>query len=55
MALVFEDKEKDRQESLRPMVTYEGAKFPIYLDDSSQIKLTVEQDAGHPVIRVDKN
>jgi hypothetical protein len=36
------------------MVTYEGVKFPIYLDDSSQIKLSVEQDEGNPVISVDK-
>jgi hypothetical protein len=45
----------DRQRWLRPMVTYEGVKFPIYLDDSTQIKLSVEQDDGNPVISVDKN
>jgi pimeloyl-ACP methyl ester carboxylesterase len=53
MALVLEDEEKDRQQLLRPMVTYEGVKFPIYLDDSSQIKLSVEEDEGNPVARVD--
>jgi hypothetical protein len=55
MALVLEDEEIDRQQVLRPMVTYEDVKFPIYLDDSSQIKLSVEQDEGNPVIRVDQN
>jgi hypothetical protein len=54
MALVLEDEEKDRQQFMRPMVTYEGVQFPIYLEDSSQIKLSVEQDEGNPVIRVDK-
>jgi hypothetical protein len=55
MALVLEDEETDRQQPLRPMVTYEGVKFPIYLQDSSQIKLSLEQDEGNPVIRVDKS
>jgi hypothetical protein len=54
-ALVLEDEEKDREQLLRPMVTYEGVKFPIYLEDSSQINLSVEQDERNPVIRVDKN
>lgn len=54
MALVLEDNEQDRQQLLRPMVTYEGVQFPIYLDDSSRIKLSVEQNEGNPVIRVDK-
>jgi hypothetical protein len=55
MVLVLEDEEKDREQLLRPMVNYDGARFPIYLDDSSQIKLSVEQDEGNPVIRVDKD
>jgi len=55
MALVLEDEERDRQKFLRPMVTYEGVRFPIYLEDSSQIKLSVEQGEGNPVIRVDEN
>jgi hypothetical protein len=55
MALVLENEEKDRQQILRPMVTYEGVKFPIYLEDSSQIQLSVEQDEGNPVVRVEKN
>lgn len=53
--MVLEDEEKDRQQLLRPMVTYEGVQFPIYLDDSSRIKLSVEQNEGNPVISVDKN
>jgi hypothetical protein len=55
MALVLEDEEKDRQQLLKPMASYEDVKFPIYLDDSSQINLSVEQDEGNPVIGVDKN
>jgi hypothetical protein len=55
MALVLEDEERDRQQQLMPMVTYEGVKFPIYLEGSSQVKLSVEQDEGNPVIRVDEN
>jgi hypothetical protein len=55
MALVLEDQEKDRQQLLRPTVTYENVKFQIYLEDSSQIKLSVEQDEGNPVIGVDKD
>jgi pimeloyl-ACP methyl ester carboxylesterase len=55
MPLVLEDKEEDRQMWMRPVVIYDGVKFPIYLDDSAQIKLSVEQDEGDPVIRVDKN
>jgi hypothetical protein len=53
--LVLEDEEKDRQQALRPMVTYEGVKFPIYLDVSSQIKLSVEQGKRNPVVRVEED
>jgi hypothetical protein len=55
MALVLADEEKDRQQILKPMVSHEMVKLPIYLDDSSQVKLSVEQDEGDPVISVDKN
>jgi hypothetical protein len=55
MTTVLEDEEKDRQRTLIPMVSYEGVNFPIYQEDSSQIKLSVEQEDGNPVIRVDKN
>jgi hypothetical protein len=37
------------------MVTYEGVKFLIDPNDSSQIKRSVEQGEGNPVIRVDEN
>jgi pimeloyl-ACP methyl ester carboxylesterase len=55
MRLVLDDDQTDRQKWLFPMVTYEGLKFPIYLDDSSQVKLSIEQNEGNPVISVDKN
>jgi hypothetical protein len=55
MGMVIDGEETDQQRWLSPMVTYRGVKFPIYLDDSSQIKLSVEQDEGNPVISVDKN
>ena len=55
MALVLEDEEKDSQQLLKPMVWYKDVDFPIFLDDSSQINLSVEQDDGDPAIRVDKN
>jgi hypothetical protein len=55
MVMVLDGEETDRHKWLFPMVTYDGIKFPIYLDDSSQVKLSVEQDEGDPVISVDKN
>ncbi len=53
--MVLEDQERDRQLWLDPVVTYKDVKFPILLDDSTQIKLSVEQDEDDPVIRVDPN
>jgi hypothetical protein len=55
LPLVLEDKEEDRQSWLSPQVEYQDLKYPIYLTDSSQIKLSVQQDEANPVIRVDKN
>jgi hypothetical protein len=55
LPLVLEDKEEDRQSWLSPEVEYKDLKYPIYLNDSSQIKLSVQQDEANPVIRVDKN
>ena len=52
--LVLEDKEQDRQLTLMPTVQYDALPMEIYLDDATQIKLSVEQDEGNPVIRVDK-
>jgi hypothetical protein len=40
----------DRDKRLSPIVTYEGITTPIYLIDCSQIKLSIEQDEGDPVI-----
>lgn len=37
--LVLEDEETCRQQALRLMVTHENAEPPIYLEDTSQIKL----------------
>jgi hypothetical protein len=54
-ALVLGDEEKDRQLWLQPVLTYKDVKFPILLDDSTQIKLSVEQDEDDPVLRVDPN
>jgi hypothetical protein len=53
--LVLGDEEKDRQFWMRPVVGYENVKLPIFLTDSTMIKLSVEQDEDNPVIRVDKN
>jgi hypothetical protein len=55
MALVLEDEEKDRQQFVRPMVIYEGVKFPIYLNSASPINFSVDQDESNPVIQVDKD
>jgi hypothetical protein len=55
MALVLEDKEEDRQMWMQPIVTYESLKFPVNLEDSTTIKLSVEQEESYPVVRVDKN
>jgi hypothetical protein len=53
--LVLEDQEEDRQLWLPPQVTYENVRYPIFLNDSTQIKLSVEQDRDNPVIRVDQD
>ena len=46
MGMIINGEEADRQRQLFPMVTYQGVKLPIYLDDSSQIELSAEQDEG---------
>jgi hypothetical protein len=55
VAIVLEDLDQDRQLWLSPEVEYVGLKNPIYLTDSTQIKLTVEQLESSPVIRLDPN
>lgn len=52
-AIVMGGEEEERQLWLKPVVTYKDVKFPIHLDDSTQIKLSVEQDDDDPVLRVD--
>jgi pimeloyl-ACP methyl ester carboxylesterase len=55
MELTIDDQKLGSNQSLMPMVVYEGVKYPIYLDDCSQIKLSVEQDESNPVISVDRS
>ena len=55
MGMIIDGEEADRQRQIFPMATYKGLEFPIYLDDFSQIKLSVEQDEVNPVISVDTN
>lgn len=55
LALVLEDREEDRQTFLFPRVQYDGIDYPIYLSDSEQLKLAVDQPEDDPVIRVDSN
>jgi len=44
----------DRDQRLSPTASYEGISRPIYLPDCSQIKLSIEQDEGNPVVSFDK-
>jgi hypothetical protein len=53
--IVMGDEEKERRLWLKPFVTYKQVKYPIQLEDSTQIKLSVEQDENDPVLRVDPN
>jgi hypothetical protein len=55
VSLILEDGEKDRQQLLRPMVTYDGVTYPISLNDCSQLKLSLEQYEGNPVVQIDKD
>lgn len=55
LAIVLEDKPEDRQSWLSPEVSYRQLEYPIYLEDSSQIKFTVQQAADKPVILLDPN
>ena len=44
---------KDTNDRLYQQVTYAGVPYPINLEDSRAVKLTVEQDDADPVIKVD--
>ncbi len=55
LAIVLEDKPEDRQRWLSPEVAYRQLEYPIYLENSSQIKFTVQQAADKPVILLDPN
>jgi len=54
MRLILGSEEWQSEHWLEPVVTYDGAKYPIRLKDSSQIALLIEQDASNPVISIDK-
>jgi hypothetical protein len=55
LALVLEDKPTDRQLWLSPEVYYDQLDYPIYLQDSRQIKFAIEQSESTPVIQLDEN
>ena len=55
LAIVLEDKPEDRQRWLSPEVAYRQLEYPIYLENSGQIKFTVQQAADKPVILLDPN
>jgi hypothetical protein len=55
LPIVLEDKPQDRQRWLSPEVAYRQLEYPIYLEDSSKIKFTVQQPTGGPVILLDSN
>jgi hypothetical protein len=55
LPIVLEDKPQDRQKWLEPEVQYGQLEYPIYLEDASQIKLTVQQPPDEPVILLDPN
>jgi hypothetical protein len=50
--IVMGDDEKEREKDLRPVVTYKDVQFPIFLDDPTTIKYSVEQDDSDPILRV---
>jgi pimeloyl-ACP methyl ester carboxylesterase len=55
IALVLDDNEQDRQAYLFPSVQYDRLQYPIYLDNSESLHLSVDQPEDDPVIRVDSN
>jgi len=55
MRLILGGEDWQREHWLVPVATYDAAKYPIRLKDSSQITLSIEQDATNPVISVDNN
>jgi len=55
MRLILGGKEWQREHWLVPIASYDGAKYPIRLKDSSQIALSIEQNVSNPVISVDRN
>jgi len=55
LALVLEDRDEDREAYLVPEVQYDALRYPIYLESSEPLKLTVDQPEDDPVIQVDSN
>jgi hypothetical protein len=55
LAIVLEDKPQDRQKWLAPEVAYQQLEYPIYLENSNQIRFTALQPTATPVILLDAN
>jgi hypothetical protein len=53
LALVMEDREEGRQAYLFPEVQYRNLEFPVYLNSSERLSLSVDQPEDDPVVRVD--
>jgi hypothetical protein len=53
--MILGGEEWQQEHWLVPVATYDAAKYSIRLKDSSQITLSIEQDATNPVISVEKN
>jgi hypothetical protein len=54
MRLCVDCKKSDQERWLRPTVTYQRLPDLIYLDNSAEIKLSIEQEEDNPVISVNK-
>ena len=52
IALVLENRDEDREAALHPVVEYDSLEYPVYLDGTGSIQLTVDQPQDDPVIRV---
>lgn len=53
MPLVADGGKTSSQQYLMPVVFYSHLKYPIYLNDSKQIQLTVQQPEDNPIVKVD--
>ena len=55
ITLKLNDDVNDGQRLLMPVLTYADVRFPIRLQDSSQIKFSIQQDSTNPAIGLDSN